>query len=129
MQGRRPRAVDRAVTAIGAGSGGYRRLPGLDAIDTEPHDGWKSFLPSLRARGVDGAICVTSDAHEGLKRAIQEVFPGAAWQRCIVHLMRNAAGDAPTRQKKGAVPGILKAVFAERDPELARGPANSPPPR
>ena len=48
------------------------------------------------------------------------MFPGAAWQRCIVHLMRNAAGNAPTRQKRGAVLGILKAVFAERDPELVR---------
>ena len=51
------------VTAIGAGSGGYRRLLGLDAIDTESHGGWRSFLLSLRARGVDGVICVTSDAH------------------------------------------------------------------
>lgn len=108
------------VTAIGAGSDGYRRLLGLDAIDTESYDGWKGFLLSLRARGVSGAICVTSDAHEGLKRAIREVFPGAAWQRCIVHLMRNAAGNAATRQKRGAVLGILKAVFAERDPELVR---------
>ena len=108
------------VTAIGAGSGGYRRLLGLDAIDTESHDGWRAFLLSLRARGVEGVVCVTSDAHEGLERATQEVFPGAAWQRCIVHLTRNAAGNAPTRQKRGAVLGILKAVFAERDPELVR---------
>ena len=48
------------------------------------------------------------------------MFPGAAWQRCIVHLMRNAAGNASARQKKAAVLGILKAVFAERDPELVR---------
>ena len=108
------------VTAIGAGSDGYRRLLGLDAIDTESHDGWKGFLPSLRARGVSGAICVTSDAHEGLKRAVQEVFPGAAWQGCIVHPMRDAAGNAATGQERGAVLGILKAVFAERDPELVR---------
>lgn len=110
------------VTAIGAGSGGRRRLLGLGAIDTEPHGGWKSFLLSLRARGVDGATCVASDAHEGLKRAIREVFPGAAWQRCIAHLMRSAAGNAPTGRKKGAVPGILEAAFAERDPELVREP-------
>ena len=108
------------VTAIGAGSDGYRRLLGLDAIDTESYDGWKSFLLSLRARGVSGAICVTGDAHEGLKRAIQEVFRGAAWQRCIVHLMRDAAGNAAARRKRGAVLGILKAVFAERDPGLVR---------
>lgn len=110
------------VTAIGAGSGGYRRLPGPGAIDAESHGGRRSLPLSPRARGVDGVICVTSDAHEGLKRAIQEVFPGAAWQRCVAHLMRSAAGNAPTGRKKGAVPGILEAVFAERDPELAREP-------
>ena len=108
------------VTVIGVGSGGYRRLLGLDAIDTESHDSRKSFPLSLRSRGVDGVICVISDAHEGLKRAIQEVLPGAAWERCIVHLMRSAAGNAPTRQEKDAVLDILKVVFVERYPELVR---------
>lgn len=108
------------VTAIGAGADGYRRLLGLDAIDTESYSGWLSFLRSLRERGVGGVLCVTSDAHEGLRRAIEEVFPGAAWQRCIVHLMRNAASLAPTRQKKAAALAILHAVFAERDPDLVR---------
>lgn len=110
------------VTAIGAGSDGYRRLLGMDAIDTETHEGWKGFLLSPRERGVAGVLCVTSDAHEGLRRAIQEIFPGASWQRRIVHLMRNASGVAPTRQKRGAVLSILKAVFAERDPALVREP-------
>lgn len=108
------------VTAIGAGADGYRRLLGLDAIDTESYAGWLSFLRSLRERGVDGVVCMTSDAHEGLRRAIEEVFPGAAWQRCIVHLMRNAASLAPTRQKRAATLAILHAVFAERDPDLVR---------
>jgi transposase-like protein len=108
------------VTAIGAGSDGYRRLLGLDAIDTESYAGWANFLRSLRERGVDGVMCVTSDAHEGLKRAIEEVFPGAAWQRCIVHLMRNAASACATRQKRAAVLAILHAVFDERDPALVR---------
>lgn len=108
------------VTAIGAGSDGYRRPLGLDAVDTESHAGWLAFLRSLRERGVGGALCVTSDAHEGLRRAIEEVFPGAAWQRCVVHLMRNAASCAPTRQKRAAVLAILHAVFDERDPALVR---------
>lgn len=108
------------VTAIGAGSDGHRRLLGLDAIDAESYAGWLSFLRSLRERGVDGVVCVTSDAHEGLRRAVEEVFPGAAWQRCVVHLMRNAASYAPTRQKRAAVLAILHAVFCERDPALVR---------
>lgn len=108
------------VTAIGAGADGYRRLLGLDAVDTESYAGWLVFLRSLRERGVAGVMCVTSDAHEGLRRAIEEVFPGAAWQRCIVHLMRNAASCTPTRQKRAAVLAVLHAVFAERDPALVR---------
>ena len=108
------------VTAIGAGSDGYRRVLGLGAVDTESYAGWLSFLRSLRERGVAGVACVTSDAHEGLRRAIEEVFPGAAWQRCVVHLMRNAASCAPSRQRRAAVLAILHAVFDERDPSLVR---------
>lgn len=108
------------VTAVGAGADGYRRLLGLDAVDTESHAGWLAFLRSLRERGADGAACVTSDAHEGLRRAIGEVFPGAAWQRRVVHLTRNAASCAPTRQKRAAAPAVPHAVFDERDPGLVR---------
>lgn len=108
------------VTAIGVGSDGYRRLLGIDAIDTETYAGWAHFLRSIRGRGVEGVLCVTSDAHEGLRRAIEEVFPGSAWQRCIVHLERSAASCAATRQRRGAVLSILHAVFSEKDPDLVR---------
>ncbi len=108
------------VTAIGAGSDGYRRLLGMGAVDTESYAGWLEFLRGLRERGVSGVACVTSDAHEGLRRAIEEAFPGAAWQRCIVHLERNAASRCTTRQKRAAVLSILHAVFSEDDPALVR---------
>ena len=108
------------VTAIACGDDGHRRLVGLDAIDTESHLGWKGFLLSLRERGVKEVVCVTSDAHEGLRKAIEEVFPGAAWQRCIVHLERNAMSCAKNRRHKAAIGAILHAVFAEKDPALVR---------
>ena len=108
------------VTAIGCGSDGYRRLLGMGAVDTESHAGWLEFLRGLRERGVGGVRCVASDAHEGLRRAIEEAFPGAAWQRCIVHLERNAASKCPTRRKRAAVLSILHAVFSESDPALVR---------
>ena len=37
-----------------------------------------------------------------------------------MHLMRNAASCAPTRQKRAAVLAIPHAVFDERDPALVR---------
>lgn len=109
------------VTAIGAGADGYRRLLGLGAVDAESYAGRLAFLRSLRERGADGVVCAASDAHEGLGRAVGEVFPGAAWQRCVVRLMGNAAPLAPTRRERAAALAILHAGFAERDPGLVRG--------
>ena len=81
---------------------------------------WKAFLLGLRRRGVSGVRCVVSDAHDGLVQAIAEVFQGAAWQRCIVHLERDVAGWFTRREDKAVALAAMKAVFAERDPQLVR---------
>lgn len=58
----------RGPTAIAA-SWGW-----MPSIRSPTRAGWLAFLRSLlRERGVDGVLCVTSDAHEGLRRAIEEV--------------------------------------------------------
>ena len=108
------------VTAIACGDDGYRPLVGLDAVDTESYLGWRGFLQSLRERGVEGVVCVTSDAHEGLRKAIEEVFPGAAWQRFVVHLERNASSCAKNSRQKAAICAIMHAAFAGKDPALVR---------
>lgn len=108
------------VTAIAAADDGHRYLVGVDAVDTESYAAWLLFLRGLRDRGVTDTLCVTSDAHEGLRHAIEETFPGAAWQRCIVHLERNCCSLARTRHQRALVGQLLSAVFAERDPALVR---------
>lgn len=108
------------VTAIACGDDGSRRFVGFDVVDTESAASWKAFLRGLRKRGVTGVRCVVSDDHEGLVRAIAEVFQGAAWQRCIVHLERNVAGWFPKKEDKAVATAAMKAVFAERDPRLVR---------
>ena len=80
------------VTAIACDTDGNRRFVGFGVVDTESAPSWKAFLRGLRRRGVSGVRCVVSDAHEGLASAVREVFNGATWQRCIVHLERDARG-------------------------------------
>ena len=48
------------VTAIGCDEDGWRRVLGLDVVDTESYDSWLGFLQGLRARGVHGVELVTS---------------------------------------------------------------------
>jgi transposase-like protein len=38
----------------------------------------------LKQRGLQGVEFVVLDDHAGLKQAIREVLPEAAWQRCYV---------------------------------------------
>lgn len=108
------------VTAIACGDDGSRRFVGFDVVDTESAASWKAFLRGLRKRGVTGVRCVVSDDHEGLVQAIAEVFQGAAWQRCIVHLERNVAGWFPKKEDKAVATAAMQAAFAERDPRLVR---------
>lgn len=108
------------VTAIGAADTGHRVILGVDSADTEDYASWRAFLLSLRERGVAGVRCVTSDAHAGLRRAIEEVFPGAAWQRCVAHLERNVRALARNRRERALLGSVMRAVFAESDPALVR---------
>lgn len=109
-----------AVTAIGCGEDGIRRFVGFDCVDTESYASWKGFLEGLRARGIGGVRCVTTDAHEGLKKAISECFPGSAWQRCIVHLERNVCSLLKNRTQRAMAGRALQAVFKESDPVMVR---------
>lgn len=57
------------VTAIGCDAGGWRRVLGVDVVDTESYDSWLAFLRKIRGRGVSGVELVVSDAHGGLVSA------------------------------------------------------------
>ncbi len=108
------------VTAIACDSGGLRQFVGFGVVDTESAASWKAFLRDLRKRGVTDVRCVVSDDHEGLVQAIAEIYQGAAWQRCIVHLERNVAGWFTRKEDKAVAVAAMKAVFAERDPQFVR---------
>ena len=53
----------------------------MELANRESRSSWRDFLSGLKERGLFGVEFVVSDDHEGLKGAIREVFPGAAWQR------------------------------------------------
>ena len=114
-----PRSVA-LVTAVACSGSARRRVVGVECIDTESYLSWRGFLLSLRARGLSGVELVTSDAHEGLVRAVREALPGAAWQRCIAHLERNVLERCRRKGDGSAAVAALKAAFAEADPALVR---------
>jgi putative transposase len=104
------------VVAIGVTTGGRRQVLGFDVGDTESEEFWKTFLRSVKARGLSGVRLVLSDAHNGLKNAIRTVFQGTAWQRCRVHFMRNVLSNVP-KNNQDMVASIIRTIFAQPDVE------------
>ncbi|MCX8032667.1 MAG: transposase [Thermoleophilia bacterium] len=62
---------------------------------------------------------MVSDAHNGLKRAIQGVFLGASWQRCRVYFLRNLLTLVP-RDGQGMVLAAVRLVFQQPDKTRAK---------
>ena len=115
------RVVSAAVViAVGVkAQTGEREVLGLDVGPSEDGAFWSAFLRSLVARGLRGVRLVTSDAHRGLKSAVQTVLVGASWQRCRVHFMRNALSLVPKAAQQ-MVGATIRTVFAQPDAVSAR---------
>jgi transposase-like protein len=107
------------VLAVGVREDGYREVLGWDIGHTEDEAFWAEFLRRLVRRGLRGVRLVTSDAHEGLKKAIAQVVTGAAWQRCRVHFMRNILAKVP-KSAQQEVAAAARSVFAQPDMLSAR---------
>ena len=73
------RVVSQAVVvATGVAADGRREVLGFDVGDSEDGAFWTAFLRGLKTRGLHGVQLVISDAHAGLKAAIEAVLIGAA---------------------------------------------------
>ena len=66
--------------------------------------------------GLAGVRLVTSDAHPGLVDAIAATLPGASWQRCRTHFMRNLLTRVP-KSAQSFVATMVRSIFAQPDAE------------
>jgi putative transposase len=112
----RSRAV---LVAIGIDWAGRRRILGVELAGRESMTSWREFLLGLKARGLSGVRLAISDDHPGLKRAIAEVLPEAAWQRCYVHFLRNALDHLPRKAADDCLTE-LRWLYDRRDAAEAR---------
>ena len=100
--------------AIGINEEGRRQILAVELANRESQTSWKDMLLELKSRGLRGVEFVVSDDHPGLKRAIAEVIPEAAWQRCYVHFLRNARDHLP-RKAQDDCPQELRWLYDRRD--------------
>jgi hypothetical protein len=115
------RVVDLALlVAVGVNEEGYREVLVVEPAGGERKEAWRNLLKGLVERGLRGVRLVISDDHPSIRQAVMAELPGASWQRCVVHFMRNVLAHVP-QSERGVVAEELQEVFVAR----RRGTAES----
>jgi len=108
------------LVATGVDLSGKRSILGVSVSLSEAEIHWREFLAKLKERGMHGIEMITSDDHQGLRAALRATFNGVAWNRCHVHLQRNAAAYVPKLQMRAEVAQDIRSVLNAPDLEEAK---------
>jgi transposase-like protein len=104
---------------VGVRSDGAKDLLALELCGGESVAGWKGCLDDLVARGLRSPVLCMIDGNPGLRRAVGEVWPRAAVQRCCVHKLRNLERKAPKHALAELRDDFHRIVYAA-DADAAR---------
>ncbi len=114
------RVVSMAILLIcGVNEAGTREVLAIEPMLEESRESYAQLFRKLKERGLRLPSLIISDAHAGLVAAIRESFPGASWQRCKVHFMRNILAKIPHRNKESFA-SELKQIWLAPDADAAR---------
>jgi len=106
------------VTA-GINSEGMREILDWRVANSESEMTWDEVFQTLKTRGLHGVQMIVSDAHSGIRAAIERRFQGVRWQRCQVHFIREMLRKVSWKDF-AAVAGDLKRIFRTGDPDQSR---------
>jgi putative transposase len=83
------------LAAVGVRADGRKQLLALELCSSESAEAWTGFVEALAGRGLPPPVLCILDGNAGLRRAVGQVWPAAAVQRCCVHKLRNLERKAP----------------------------------
>ena len=112
------------LVAVGVGMDGRREVLSVAEGMKEDSESWREFIKGMLARGLKGVRLVTGDRRAGLVAAVNELLPGARYQRCMVHFERNILAKVNPKNRDWAA-DALKAIFSMESRDKALEKAES----
>jgi putative transposase len=98
------------LAAWGITTAGKPAFIGLAPGAGESADAWNDFLADLKDRGLASPLLVISDGAPGLINAIEQTYPAALRQRCLIHRARNILAKIPA-EKQAEIKAAYWAIF------------------
>lgn len=112
------------LVAVGVGMDGRREVLSVAEGMKEDSESWREFIKGMLARGLKGVRLVTGDRCAGLVAAVNELLPGARYQRCMVHFERNILAKVNPKNRDWAA-DAPKAIFSMESRDKALEKAES----
>jgi putative transposase len=109
------------LAAWGITTEGKPAFIGLAPGSGESADAWHDFLADLQDRGLASPLLVISDGAPGLISAIEQAYPKALRQRCLVHRARNVLAKVPAGMQ-AEIKDAYWAIFDTGDLKTPPGP-------
>ena len=109
------------LAAWGITIGGKPAFTGLAPGSGESADAWGDFLTDLKDRGLPSPLLIISDGARGLISAIEQAFPKALRQRCLIHRARNVLAKVPAGMQ-AEIKDAYWAIFDTEDLKTQPGP-------
>lgn len=114
------KVVSKAVyIALGVRDDGRREILGMQISHAETERNWNEFFDYLIDRGLSSPRMIISDAHTGLRKAIEKKFVGTSWQRCSVHFRKNIIDRLP-KQNSQEFKDVLRNIFEAPNLKVSR---------
>lgn len=105
--------------AIGVNMDGHKEVLGLWIAQTEGAKFWLQVVTELKTRGVQDIFIACVDGLKGFPEAIEVVYPKAAVQLCIVHMVRNSLNSVSWKVQR-EVAADLKTIYTSSTVEMAQ---------
>jgi putative transposase len=102
--------VKAVYLAIGINMSGEKEVLGLWIAQTEGAKFWLQVVTELKNRGVQDIFIACVDGLKGFPEAIEAVYPLAAVQLCIVHMVRNSLNYVSWKMR-AEVAADLKRIY------------------
>lgn len=77
--------------AVGITVEGTKEILGYSIAPNESAEIWKEVLEDFKSRGLENVSLFCTDCLAGMEEVIEQTFPTAKIQRCLVHISRNIA--------------------------------------
>ena len=102
--------VKAVYLAVGVNLRGEKEVLGLSIAQTEGAKFWLQVVTELKNRGIQDIFIACVDGLKGFPEAIEAVYPHAAVQLCIVHMVRNSLNFVAWKMR-AEVAADLKRIY------------------